>query len=173
MQEITHEYVKKMFSYQNGHLFWTKEKKSVDHNSPAGYVDPEGYGQISLDFHRLKTHRLIWFWHYGQWPKEEIDHIDGDPHNNKIENLRDVTKQQNMRNRGSNKNNKLGIKNICWSEQRQSYVVQFDGTFRKRFKTLEEAIAVANEMRAKRHGEFARETITPRQKFLRSLTSKA
>lgn len=61
-----------------------------------------GYTHIQLYTDKLYTingHRLAWFLHYGNIPNKLIDHIDGNPSNNKIENLRDVTTQQNSFNR--------------------------------------------------------------------------
>jgi len=46
--------------------------------------------------YHLKAHRLAWYLYYGELPKNQIDHIDGDPSNNRINNLRDVTPRQNM-----------------------------------------------------------------------------
>ena len=51
----------------------------------------------------LVVARLCWLLHYGDWPENTIDHIDRNPLNNKIENLRDVTQAENNRNRGSYK----------------------------------------------------------------------
>ena len=43
-------------------------------------------------------HRAVWAWHNGHFPTMQLDHIDLDPTNNKIENLREVTPSENMRN---------------------------------------------------------------------------
>lgn len=47
----------------------------------------------------IRAHRLAWYLHYGELPKNQLDHIDGCKSNNKIDNLRDVTCQQNHHNR--------------------------------------------------------------------------
>ena len=47
----------------------------------------------------LLYHQAVWLVCHGRWPKGEIDHIDGDRMNNRIENLRDVSRWQNMRNK--------------------------------------------------------------------------
>ena len=44
-------------------------------------------------------HRAVWAWHNGHFPTMQLDHIDLDPTNNKIDNLREVTQSENMRNR--------------------------------------------------------------------------
>lgn len=47
----------------------------------------------------IYAHRLAWFLHYGVWPEHVIDHINGDPADNRISNLRDITQQENTMNR--------------------------------------------------------------------------
>ena len=91
----------------------------------------------------FKIHRLIAI-HYIPNPenKPEVDHINRDRTDNRIENLRWVTKSENMLNKGVAKCNKLGIKNIHL-EGKSSYKYQkkINGKkITKRFKTLEEAI---------------------------------
>ena len=58
------------------------------------YIDLYSFGKR----YRLLMHRVIWAWHNGCFPTMEIDHIDLDPTNNRIENLREVTQSENMRN---------------------------------------------------------------------------
>lgn len=57
---------------------------------------------------RMFAHRIVWLWWYGEWPKFEIDHIDGNPSNNEIKNLRDVPHIINGRNTRMHKNNTSG-----------------------------------------------------------------
>jgi hypothetical protein len=61
--------------------------------------DKKGYSSIALMIegknYSIRGHRLAWFLHYGTLPINQVDHIDGDRSNNKIDNLRDVTSQQN------------------------------------------------------------------------------
>lgn len=60
--------------------------------------DPSEYSTINIDGVRYKTHRIVWQLHHGDIPDLlVVDHIDGNKHNNKISNLRCVTKQQNTR----------------------------------------------------------------------------
>jgi hypothetical protein len=67
--------------------------------SKAGSLKPEGYTQVMINGNVFYTHRLVWFVTYGKFPDNQVDHIDGDKSNNRIDNLRDVTRTVNMQNR--------------------------------------------------------------------------
>lgn len=69
-----------------------------------------GYLVTSISGKQYRNHRLAWFIFYGEWPKEHIDHIDGETKNNAINNLRDVSRFCNMQNiKGPSNNNRLGV----------------------------------------------------------------
>ncbi|MDD0156969.1 HNH endonuclease signature motif containing protein, partial [Shigella flexneri] len=59
-----------------------------------------GYNAINIDGVRYFAHRLAWLYVYGEWPKQEIDHIDRNRRNNAISNLRDVSRVVNALNVG-------------------------------------------------------------------------
>ena len=62
----------------------------------AGSVDANGYLRIAANGKKYMAHRLVWLWHYGVMPKE-IDHIDGNPLNNRVENLEWTSRSGNAR----------------------------------------------------------------------------
>lgn len=64
----------------------------------AGCKTAEGYIRISVDQRIYPAHRLAWLFMHGVLPTGDIDHIDGDKANNRIENLRDVSTSVNMQN---------------------------------------------------------------------------
>lgn len=59
------------------------------------------------------AHRLAWCYHYGRWPNSQIDHINGDPADNRIENLREVTGSENKKNIKRPANNRSGSIGVC------------------------------------------------------------
>ena len=75
--------------------------------SIVGRLNMFGYRVVKFNGQRYKEYRLIWMWYYGEEIPEdkEIDHIDNDRDNNKIENLRLVSHQENQLNRKDTKEN--------------------------------------------------------------------
>lgn len=98
--------------------------------------------------HNLFGHRLAWYLYYGELPKNQIDHIDGDKTNNRIENLRDVTHQVNGWNR-------LKAKGYSWHKGREKFISHI--TLNKKlihlgfFDTAEQARAAYLEAKEKYH----------------------
>ena len=93
-----------------------------------------------LKKHRI--HRLV-ATHYIANPdnKPQVDHINRDRKDNRIENLRWVTPTQNSQNTGVSKNNKLGIKNIYIKGKYYGFKKSINGvTYNKHFRTLKEAL---------------------------------
>lgn len=83
----------------------------------AGYPDGAGYTQIRLDNKQYRSHRLAWLYMYGEWPEEQIDHINRNRLDNRICNLRDVTNKQNMQNAGKYSNNASGHTGVYWNKR--------------------------------------------------------
>lgn len=75
---------------------------------------PEGYLTGWVRSRHYKAHRVAWAIFHGEWPKGLIDHIDGDPSNNRIANLRVVDDRANCQNQGLRSNNRSGEQGISW-----------------------------------------------------------
>ena len=155
---ITQLDVVKNFTYKDGHLYWKRPRLGIQVNDQAGSVDTKCYLRIRFNGKKYLNHRLIFLMHYGHLP-EMLDHIDNNPLNNRIENLRPATRKENGYNRSVQKNNNSGYKNVYWHKQAKRWSVTI--TFNKKikyiglFKDLELAGLVAQEARNKYHGEFA------------------
>lgn len=106
--------------------------------------------------------RVIFLLHHGFLTKGKcIDHIDGNPLNNKVENLRESTRNQNNQNSRRPKTNTSGHKNVCWDKKSGKWRVRIQANGKRHYFGLyedkEEAIRVAIEARKKLHGEFGRD----------------
>jgi hypothetical protein len=65
----------------------------------VGNPDKDGYFQVGISGTYYRIHRLVWLYVYGEWPSEHLDHINGDPSDNRIKNIRKATPKQNSWNR--------------------------------------------------------------------------
>lgn len=86
----------------------------------AGSATTKGYIQVEIEGVAFKAHRVVFAMAYGKWPDEDIDHINGDPTDNRPINLREATGQENMANKGVYARNISGEPNI--SHRPQTYL---------------------------------------------------
>jgi len=124
-------------------------------------LNPNGYYIVSLWKNKkgkpYMIHRLVYICNN---PTEdligyEIDHIDRDRTNNKIQNLRKATKSENQSNKKVHKNNKLGIKYISKDKNGYRFQLVKNGIkYRKCFKILQDAIEYRNKIVLEKCGAF-------------------
>lgn len=108
LSELVH-----LFDYKDGELYWkNKPSKIVNAGDKAGHLNKQ-CGRIYVMYKRdlYLAHRIIFQMFNGYCP-EYLDHIDGNPLNNKIENLRPATKQQNAMNRKVRSSSFTGLKGV-------------------------------------------------------------
>jgi hypothetical protein len=134
---------------------FTKKSGSV-----AGWPDRFGYLRIEIKGKAYYAHRLAWLYEYGEMPKHQIDHITGNKSDNRICNLRQANRSQNLCNVTKTKRNTSGIKNVSFVSNCNKWRVRISrdrkDVFDKLFDDIELAELVAIEARKKYHGEFAR-----------------
>lgn len=156
---ITQELLKEYFYYKDGSLYTSKSRHGLAADKKAGGKRTNGYVYVTFQNRIYLLHRLIFLYHHGYLPKI-LDHIDGNPLNNKIENLRPATYAQNLANMKTPKSNKSGVKGVCFDKERNKWVAEIkcEGVKYKlgRFDTLEEAAKVVRKKRDELHKEFAR-----------------
>ena len=95
---ITQERLHELFEYrEDGNLI--RKIRTAKRTGVVGSYNNKGYYQVTIKWKRYLLHRLIFLYHHGYLtPGMMIDHIDGNPSNNRIENLREVTRSQNLQN---------------------------------------------------------------------------
>ena len=121
--KLTYEYVRKLFKYDGENLIWNKSKAKSKKGEVAGGVWSNGYRYIGIDNKNYLAHRLIWFYHYGYFPENNIDHINRKKTDNRIENLREVSQSCNMRNCGNVSTNTSGVKGVSFEKNKKAWTV--------------------------------------------------
>lgn len=94
-----------------------------------------GLLQGSLFGKPAKAHRIAWAIHYGEWPGE-IDHIDGDPSNNRISNLRDVLHTANGKNQKRYATNSSGVSGVAWYKPLGKWLARLGSPNTSRYRHL-------------------------------------
>lgn len=162
-QIITKDYLNYLFEYKNGKILWknkTSKHANVVIGKEAGHLRSDGYKQVVINNKIYQTHRIIFMMFNGFMP-DKIDHKDNNPSNNLIENLREASHCQNMHNAKKRKDNSSGYKNINFHKATNSWIVRIAiNGVRKHFgcyKDIDYAKFVADAMRYKYHGKFAKE----------------
>lgn len=108
-----------------------------------------GYRTANFKGKVYKIHRLIWLYVYGNFPENDLDHINGDRLDNRLCNLRSVTRSQNTQNRGVGKNNKTGCIGVNWESNVGKYRVRISVNGERKclgfFTDLTEAVKTRKE----------------------------
>lgn len=103
------------FDRNTGVLLRIKRVSNSHPGEIAGTINSCGYRIVWVDRKAIGVHRIAWIMCFGGIPNGmEIDHIDCDPLNNKLDNLRLANRHQNSVNRRIHKNNTSGYKGVCF-----------------------------------------------------------
>lgn len=124
----------------------------------------DGYRIGGIMGRLYRAHRVAWALAHGAWPEGEIDHINGDRADNRLANLRDVSRAKNQRNAKMQVNNTSGVNGVGWmaSHNKWRADMKIDGAYKflGLFDTKEAAAtarAAANDRYGftERHGKAA------------------
>lgn len=121
---LTVEQVREALDYdpETGVFRWRKPSRRVDLlGKAAGCQNSWGYVTVSVGERKYMAHRLAWLYVHGRHPVGQIDHIDGNPSNNAISNLREATKAQNQGNRKKSKSNTTGFKGVTFNKRKNKF----------------------------------------------------
>lgn len=156
MTELTAARLRELLAYdpETGFLIRRFSIGGQKAGSIAGNTSNDGRVQLYVDGKNYKAHRLIWLHVTGAWPVNDVDHRDGNPSNNRWDNLRDVTHQVNQQNRqGPTKTNSTKTIGVTMNRDRYGAQIKIDGKriWLGTFDTPEEASAVYLEMKRLHH----------------------
>jgi hypothetical protein len=115
-----------LFDYKDGKLIRKATGKE------AGGYDDKGYRRIRIDGKIYKTHRLVWLWHTGKMPDLYVDHINHKVDDNRIENLRLATHQENKRNSSK--------KGVTYRAKRDKWEATYCGKYVGLYLTKKDAL---------------------------------
>ena len=143
---------------KTGYMHWKEDHKyfkSIRAGDIVGRTsNKNGYRSTSINGKQYYQHRLVWLYVYGEWPKSDLDHINGIREDNRIENLRLATKSQNAHNKKKFRNNTSGIVGAyrhysgTWYS---SIMVEGKSKYLGSFKTAEEAGAAYAKAKRELH----------------------
>jgi hypothetical protein len=159
----TQERLKELLSYDPETGVFTRLVGRSGPNARAGDVagcnNGQGYVRIYVDGKPYKAHRLAWFYTHGVWPSE-MDHKNGNRSDNRIANLREVTRAENKANSSAYKNNTSGYVGVSLHKKSGQWIAQIQKDGKKQglgyFPTPEVARAAYVEAAQRLFGEFMR-----------------
>ena len=126
----------------------------------AGNVEPGRYVRICVDYVQYYAHRLAWFYVHGVWPKIDTDHENLKKSDNRLVNLREATKSQNLMNRKRRADNTSGFKGVSWDHTGENWAARIHRDHKTiylgGFATKEEAHAAYCRAAEEFHRDYAR-----------------
>lgn len=145
---------REMFRSDNAHRTWNTRYAF----KPAGGTRGSPYLYIAVHHTQYLAHRLVWLYAHGDPMPDCIDHIDGNPLNNRFANLRAATKAQNCANMRMRDSNTSGVKGVglLKGRWRARIVVNFKEHHLGYFDTLEEAAKARFDAAVRLQGAFAK-----------------
>lgn len=159
---LTAEQLRDVLNYDPATGIFTWKKMNRRHwllGTVAGCPHSRGYVKIFVKGHTYFAHRLAWLYVRGEWPPEEVDHINGDRSDNRISNLRLATRSQNRANTFLRTDNTSGIKGVSMhsTSKRWRARVYRNGveTHLGFFNTKEEAAEAYRVAALESFGQFA------------------
>lgn len=142
----TPESIIDLFEYKDGELYFKKRVASnIKIGDIAGGFNNLGYRKVKIKKHTYSIHRLVWIMHNGVTDLD-IDHIDHNPSNNNLENLRLVTHKQNCQNRKLRKDNTSGFNGVMFNKSKNKWEVYLSQKYIGAYSTKDEAILKRKEI---------------------------
>ena len=147
-------------------LRWRISRGAAKGGNHAGYQCQDSRQKerfdwtVSVDSSMWKVARIIYFMVHGEIPQAlDIDHINGNPLDNRVENLRLATRSQNNKNHKMKSTNKSGVRGVCWHPEKKKWRVQIRHGGKVLhlgfFTNIDDARRAREEAELRLHGEFS------------------
>lgn len=160
--DLTAEQLRELLNYdpETGIFTWRLVAKGRAVGSRAGTVHTAGYIQICVgprtDRLRIYAHRLAWLFTHGIWPSEDIDHINHDKSDNRIANLRELSRSLNQQNQiHGHKGSMTGLLGVVFNKKNGKFLARIHVNGRSKqvgtFESPEEAHAAYVQAKRKLH----------------------
>jgi hypothetical protein len=158
IDSINQEDVKKRFDYKDGFLIYKQSFAKAKAGKIVGINQKQtNYTRVCFNNKIYMAHRIIFLWHHGFLP-EEVDHIDRNIKNNKIENLRAATRLENAKNRKKNITNTSGFTGVYWQKNAGKWRAMIQVNKRLvcfgLFAKIEDAVEARQKAAEKIYGSF-------------------
>ena len=144
--------MKRLIEHIRKCLFYNSETEIItrtDRKNSNGSFDKDGYLIIKIKGKQFKAHRLAWFLYYGYFPNNEIDHINRIRTDNRICNLREVSRQENIKNTTKKINPDTNSVGIYLDKSTKGLLAKYSFHFKNkayRFRNLKDAIRKKEEL---------------------------
>lgn len=114
------------YSADTGSLKFKNGRKAGEEAGSIRTRNKLSHRFVSFNGVNVAVHRLAWLMSYGEWPKGTVDHRNGVGTDNRLENLRDVTHQQNQRNMKRNAKNTSGVCGVSFCKRSGKWRAQVE-----------------------------------------------
>lgn len=121
--KLTQKRLKELLEYdpETGIFTWRASRPGIKSTRVAGWEEEGDYRYISVDSRTYMIHRLAWLYTEGYFPENFIDHINRIKGDNRIKNLREVSKVCNARNCKLSSRSTSGVTGVSWNKLRRNY----------------------------------------------------
>ena len=129
MSELDQAELKRLFEYNPAtgiFLRLVTASNNAMAGTEPGSLSADGYRRVQIQGASYSAHRLAWLYTHGRWPNGQIDHINGDKSDNRLENLREVSNAENGRNTKRRSTNTSGTMGVHWDKAAGKWRARID-----------------------------------------------
>lgn len=145
MRSLSREFLSERLEYNpsTGTLKWKYPYIKQRKFPQAGHASSNGYLRVVFSGQEYRAHRIAWCLATGEWPKEQIDHINGNKTDNRLINLREVSNRQNQHNQKKHRSGTHPGVRYCFSSKAWTVKIsKGKAYYLGQFKKKEDAVAL-------------------------------